>query len=280
MTNKITPKKVILCGILYSILSLPSQASVLYDLDTAVLDGGTGANTFARGATSLATSGSDLNFQLGTNSYVVAYFNAFTLANAGDRITLSFTYTSPADAFASADAAFRIGMFHSDGVKITENGGTNNSAFNEYRGAGAMLRARAGTLGSSNTFYERKADGSGTTLWSSGLYTAVPSSPTLAQVATGGNTVSYAIERLADDSLQYSIAYTGTSGAESFSIISASPATYTFDTLSIFGNPVSATTPTLSLSSLEVTAIPEPGAVGLALLVLGGTLLLRRRFIS
>lgn len=257
-----------------------SAATVVYDLGSAVLDGGAGANTFARGATSLSLSDGNLNFQLGANSYLVGYFDAVTLGNVGDKLNLSFTYTAPADAFATADQAFRVGLFDSKGTQITQNGGTSNNAFNDERGAGVMLRARAGTLGSTNAFYERKSDGNGTTLWSTALYTAVSGTPTLGQVVTGGTTITYGIERLAEGALLYTVSYTGTSGSISESIISTAPATYTFDTLSLFANPVSATTPTLSFSDLTVTSspIPEPASAA-ALLGLGalGMVAVRRR---
>lgn len=267
-----------LAAVLAAVLAAPLSATVVYDLGSAVLDGGAGANTFARGATSLAFSGDNLNFQLGANSYLVGYFDAVTLGNVGDKLSLSFTYTAPVDAFATADQAFRVGLFDSKGTQITQNGGTSNNAFNDERGAGVMLRARAGTLGSSNAFYERKADGSGTTLWSTALYTAIPGTPTLGQVVTGGTTITYGIERLAEGALLYTVSYTGPSGSVSESIISAAPATYTFDTLSIFANPVSATTPTLSFSDITVTSIPEPASAA-ALIGLGalGLVASRRR---
>lgn len=236
------------------------HATVLYDLNASKLVPDEEANTFGRGTAtlSLGAAPTTMEFGLATNSYVVAYFESTTLAQTGDVMTFTLTYTSSsASAINAQDQGLRVGLFNSGANKVTANGATTDNAFNTLRGTAATLRARSGTVADTNSIYERT--GNATNLWSSGAYAKMVEAPTLAQLSTAGSTIVYTIERLEEGALRYSISYDGVSLPQSFSSTSLSPVTYTFDTVSLFATPAADTSHVLSISEFTVAVIPEPG---------------------
>jgi hypothetical protein len=257
-------------------------SAVLYDLNDTVLAGDTGANTFfvansAGSPAGLSYSGSgptltDTLSGSGSYTYFVAYTDSATLTNIGDSITLSYSLTpSSATAFNSGGGAFRVGLFNSNGTKLTANvAGDGASELNNDTGYSAYYQPGSSATG--NTFRQRT--GTNNNLWQSGANPAVSGSPDLASPGTGTITGTFTLTLVATGVQITSVL----NGGAAQSVIDTSGLVTTFDSFSIFANSGSAN-PTLTFSDLTVTFTPIPEPSSLVLLGASGAALLgiRRR---
>ncbi|MDR1283528.1 MAG: PEP-CTERM sorting domain-containing protein [Opitutaceae bacterium] len=262
---------------LLSVLTLPAFA--LYDLPDVRLDGTSGANTwYVSGDTneiwpgglgySAGTGNPVLTWTLGSSgkyNYMVATFDAVTLANVGDSLVLSWQITpGGSDAFRNADGALRVGLFNSGGNQISGNvNGATDARFNNDTGYAALYAPNAAS-GANSKFFRR--GGGNDNLWSG--RTEIAGSPTLASPGTGVITGSLTLKLIEGGLLITSVI----NGGAGQSVTTASNLVTTFDTLSFFATSGKAGS-TLTFSELSVTyvpAVPEPSACAL----LAGTILL------
>jgi hypothetical protein len=271
----------LVCGIFGS---TGAQAAVLYSLSSTVLDGGAGENTYFVSNASASGTGAGLAYNSGTPSllwtqgstnnqytFMLAYLgSSAVLTNTGDSVTLSYAITpsGPGAFSSSTDGSFRLGLFNSNGSKITgDQTGTGSGTFSNYGGYLAYYRPNGSTT-ASDSFYQR-------TTGSSVLPTSNGSpalTPTLVSPGTGAITGSLTITKLALGVQLDSVI----NGGAVQSITDTTSVVTTFDTLSFlsFGGPSNAT---LYFTELSVTTVPEPSSW--ALMGMGGVAVLcfRRR---
>jgi hypothetical protein len=267
-------------------LACPSQAAVLYDLNSTVLDGSAGENTFmvqnTQAGSGLSYSGGgspSLTYTEGgitSFTYFLGYYTPVTLTNLNDSITFSFTLTASANAFSNVNntnsAGLRIGLLNSGGSQITENvAGNGSTTFNNYEGYAAFYDPYA-TVGSNDRFKQRTASSS-SLMGTGGFATDVSTTNTVWTGSPTSITGSFTLTRVADGLQITSVINGGTPQT----VIDTSGINFTFDTFSFAAVAGSSTTPIVTFSDLTITTtVPEPSAI--ALLALGcGVILLRSR---
>ena len=225
-------------------------------------------------------------------------FPAQTLANAGDSLVLTYTFTTPTTVGSGSSSAFRVGVYGTLGRALNAhisassgtpnplygwsvgNGGAGDAGLPGYMldydvntGAGADINFREHNTGSATG--RLMATTSGFSNFTSGPdagYTFDPNtsytgSITLTRDGSGG------------------IDLTGTIGGSTYTVNDPAPDTYEFGFLGFhansnqFGSSNSAGNPDNGLDFTNVTvefnSIPEPSSMGL--LLLGGILGMRRR---
>ena len=238
--------------------------------------GESGANTFfylyKTGGGTLSWDSPNLVVPVdGNYGYTVSYFTPQTLANTGDKLTLSLT--AKVSAVSSNDGAFRVALLNSNDVRVTENGTSTTAyksdAFNNYEGYAAYCRADGAVPSSGEAFYRRYK--SYPILIASGAVTAVSGSPTINDLdATADTDFTYAmsIEKTAGG-----VAVSVNVDGQGWQSVDPGTAYTTFDTASIFlmGNT------TMTLSSLSVDVVPEPMTISLFATCLGAMAARRRR---
>ncbi len=269
-------KKFLLCFLVLTAVSPVKAQTVLYDLNDTVFSGTAGANTFLAGPGSLSqpSPGSSITQTLGTSgnfSYSVGYFDLTSLLALGDSLTISYAVdTSSITTFQNSDQQFRVGLFNSGGSQLTANVGTTSATFNGYDGYVGTYRPN-GASGAANTLRERT--GTNDLLWSGGSYTTLSGAPTLVSPGTGDFTGSFKLTLVASGVEISSVI----NGGAAQTVIDTTGTLTSFDTFSIFANPLN-NSPTLVFTALSVTtSVPEPSVVGLVGCGLGLGLLRRRR---
>lgn len=245
-----------------------ARATTLYSLDTTVLDGNTGENTYYVAQTGSTASLSldptpSLTYTMastaGSLTYMVGYFNSTTLTNVGDKISFSLSYTATS-ALKASDEAFRVGLYNSGGSYMTSNNtSSGSSATNGYTGYAATFRP-SGTPGTGNTFKERT--GTGNNLFTSSTYTNL-GTDTFAPIGTGAVSMTFSAELTAGGLL-----LTTSYGGNVYSFLDTTPSTTTFDTFAIYGVDASSSA-SLIFSNLTVDSVPEPGQMALLIIGLG-----------
>ncbi|EIP99165.1 hypothetical protein OpiT1DRAFT_03674 [Opitutaceae bacterium TAV1] len=260
-----TPLHLLAVPALLSVLPLPAFA--LYNLPDTKLDGTAGANTwYVSGDTNTTYPGGlsysadagnpTLTWTLGSSgkyNYMVATFDAVTLANVGDSLVLSWQITpSGSDVFRNVDGALRVGLFNSGGSQISGNvSGATDARFNNDTGYAALYAPNV-TPGANSKFFRR---GNGNeNLWSG--RTEIADSPTLVSPGTGVITGSLTLKLIEGGLLITSVINGGTGQ----SVTTASNLVTTFDALSFFATSGKADS-TLTFPELSVTyvpAVPEP----------------------
>jgi hypothetical protein len=267
-----------------------ANAATIFSINDVKLDGATGENTFLvkngnAGAT-LATGSGTLAFtsaSSGSFAYFVGNFGPVTLANVGDKLTITYAYNAPpANFFSTGDGAFRLGLFNSNGTQLAADVDTISSTTTMSADTGYIVRYRTNTSGSpgaSNGFYQRTS--SHQNLWESAASpNAVAGSPTFAAIGTGAVTGSLTLELTAPG--QITLTSVVNAGTAQFTTDSVAPVVTTFDQFSFFtlnGAVTSPATPTITFTQLTIdySPVPEPGAAGLLGACLLGLALTRRR---
>jgi hypothetical protein len=261
------------------------QATTLYSLNTTVLDGNSGENTYI----SANGSGSGLSYNSGTPSLtltlpgsgaygqIIGNFSSSSLSSIGDSISLSYSFTvSSAAVFNASDATFRVGLFNSNGTAVTGNTAGTDANNSTDLGYMAGYRGLTGTNGSANTFYQRNS--SNNVLFTTAAYSNSSAtfggntSPTLSSFGLAAGNLS------GSGSLTLTLISGGVrlssvvNGGTAQTLDDLSGLVTTFDEFGFFGLSGSAN-PTITFSNIAVnyTAVPEPSSCAL---LAGGLLLL------
>ncbi|MEM7576241.1 MAG: PEP-CTERM sorting domain-containing protein [Planctomycetota bacterium] len=221
-------------------------------------------------------------------------FATQTLANIGDKLTATYTFTTPATVGSGSSSAFRVGLFDTLGrAGLDANVSASSSSPNDLYGnvansvaglPGYMFDMDVNT-GSDDINFREHNVGSATgrlmaTTGSSSFSNISPSGPdgVYSFAANTQYTGSFSIERISATEVEL----TGTIGGATHTV------TDVFDSAEIgmlafhansnqFGSSNSAGDPDngLTFSNINVEFIPEPASM--SLLALGGLAMLRRR---
>ncbi|WFB34976.1 PEP-CTERM sorting domain-containing protein [Kiritimatiellota bacterium B12222] len=275
MTN--VPKLITQLSVMLICSSAPLFATVVFDLNDVVLDGGIGENTFiTRNSASdggLVYNGGTPSLTYSLNaangySYFSSNFDAQSLSNVGDGIEVSYSFTpTGAGTFKNQENAFRVGFYDSKGTLVTSDStSSGQSAFNDDKGYMALYSPRMATQ-PSDEFYQRT--GSNNNLWTSSTRTAVSGSPDLTSPSTGAVTGLFRVELISPTSIQLT---SQINGSASQSIVDLSGLETSFDMVSFFAMSGGGSQ-SLTFDEMTVTVIPEPsslvlimGAAGLFLI--------------
>lgn len=256
------------------LLSTSAHAAVLYDLSTAQIGGGS-QNTWAASSTNAGGKNGTFSGTLPTNlkfangdatqgafDYFTGTFASTALANVGDTITLSFTFTTNKISLTTAQA-LRFGLFNVGSATT----GSETPAANSFRTA-TGYRVDYGPLdNTSNGIRERTFTSSN--LFNSGI------SPLL----SGQNYQDFTFKFL--DNTTYSgsfklelltgsqVKITAEIGGNAYSLTDTASAFTTFNAFSFYITNTSVGSPdyqaSLDFTALTVTIVPEPATWGLAL---------------
>jgi hypothetical protein len=211
--------------------------------------------------------------------HLIGYFTAdgspFTLAQ-GQTLTLSFTVTfNRGSALTDSGNNFRVGLFDSTAgnrMSADNHGGTNDTAptpFDNYTGYAAMFNLGAST-GNTASIRERTDRTNRALISSINAYTTVGGTfaPDQAFAPNTAYTGTFSFTRTAEDHLSMSVSFTGGAlSGYSFTRVDEAPSTFAFDMIAFQMS--SNTADGFTLSSVNVTAVPEPSAFA-ALAGLGG----------
>lgn len=109
------------------------------------------------GDSAIEIFGGDLSLRSGTSGRGLhAVFPTQTLSMVGDKITASFTFTTPTTVGASKSGAFRIGLFNSNGETIHTQDGNSSSDAAWNNVLGNMVDLDIATGGSENFQFREK----------------------------------------------------------------------------------------------------------------------------
>lgn len=265
----------------FLVASAPLRAATtLYNLSGLVLDGSGGENTYV----SATGTGSGLNYNAGTPSLtwtlsnsnsnysqLIGKFAATSLANVGDSITLSYSFTaSVSTAFNNTDGAFRVGLFNSNGSVVTGNTAGTDGNVNSDLGYAAFYRPNTGTNAASNTFGQRTGTSAVLMSTSAIITTTTPfgtTAPTLSSFGiTTGNltgTGSFTLTLLTGGSVRLTSVVNSGGGQTRDDTVSAFVTT--FDEFGFFATSGSTANPALTFTDLSVVyaAVPEPSTYAL-----------------
>lgn len=196
---------------------------------------------------------------------LIRTFSAFTLANEGDSMALSFDLRYPSGSPTANSQGFRFGLYNSNGTLPNADG--QNLTGNDFGYYSAL-----GTGGTAGRFiFETEANG-------------FLGGGTQNQLAAGGTTtlndalshqVGLTLERVATGlAIDLSL-----DGSSILSFTDTTPTTFTFDQLGIGLGSVSSTDDNYRIDNVLLTAIPEPSSLVLVgLSVLGFLAFFRRNF--
>ncbi|MDR1280352.1 MAG: PEP-CTERM sorting domain-containing protein [Opitutaceae bacterium] len=237
------------------------------------------------GPTSAVTSGEDgvtfttkatTDYPSGSIRHVLTYFTPTILANAGDSLSVSQTF-SGTFTNSPANYAFNLAFYDSGGSQISQNGLSQNGGgasagnpFNDYTGYRVGIRAQSHA--STNPFELSARPGSNSVLGSTGAHTnPTTGGPAGSTALTSGTSygITYTITRIDSGNLGISISVTGAGLGDNYRGSWTVASTYTtFDTFAItIGSAGSFDSITLSNVQItsNTTAVPEPSAVALFL---------------
>lgn len=105
-------------------------------------------------------AGNDLSLRSGTSGRGIhAVFSTQTLTNIGDKITATFTFTTPTTIGTAKSASFRIGLFDSNGETIQTEDGNSSTDSRWDTVIGNMVDLDIGTGGAENFQFREKPTG-------------------------------------------------------------------------------------------------------------------------
>jgi hypothetical protein len=253
------------------------------DLESAWFQGGGGT------LIPLGPGGPLVGTVTGSSSSWTTYFTPelapVTLANAGDKLRVTWVFTPTGVNAANTSQDFRLAVVNSPAAsRLAANGSPGSSTYSGY----AMFMNMAPTLGNSNPFQLREHDNNGALLSGSGDWLALANGlPTGATGYASGTQYIYTMEisRTAAGELDILSKMTGGSlggsGTASVSFLDASPngGSFSFDTFAVrpSSNTGTASQFDTSLFRVEYLPIPEPGALSLAALAGLALVAIRRR---
>lgn len=219
------------------------------------------------------------NSGLSITSYFAASGSPFTLATAGQTLTLTFDIAYASNTDPTGNTALKLGLFNSNGNTRLTADGTNN-IFVPYSGyavtagytTNSSIRERA--TGLSNTALLTSTSGY-TVVGTSSFTFGITDTPepnyynglfSITRTAAGHLEMTYTLTQASNPSNSWSYTVTDTT-----------PVTFGFDTVSFSTS--SGTNMYLDNITLTATAIPEPStyALGSGALALLAACLLRRR---
>ncbi len=234
------------------------------------LNGNSGSATYTQGSPgSLAQ-----NFPVGVAQSVTAYFTApgspVTLG-VGDTLAASFSFTMTGAA--NSPDGIRVGLLNSNNLQITGNTDVTDPTFNNYTGYAAFFNPNDTTT----NLYARTAASNSLITTNAAYATLGVPAFTGTTFAIGAGTYSGALSLTYVTSGTMLVAFSLTdpsSNQATYSFLTPTISTTSFDTLVIGGIPNAATSMTLG-SVLVVEAVPEPPtyvlcAGGLAVLAMAG----------
>lgn len=276
-----------------TLLAAPASAVVVVADDfandgTAVTDADYYASSTS-GAIEIGPNSVGLNSG-GSGRQIHALFATQTLANTGDSLTATVTFTTPATV-AATNEDFRWGLFDhlgrtsasQLGQNTSYSSGSPNPDFSGLPGFYSELDVESSDPASDLNIRRSDPSTSGRLLATSSGFTSLGSGPDIgyAIVANTSYTTSLIITRTAGNGLDITAEFLG----NSFTVTDAAPASFDFGMLafgsssSAFGSNNNQGDPDNGIEITEVTVdfnpIPEPGS--LALLGLGGLALFSRR---
>lgn len=201
------------------------------------------------------------------------YFNAVTLANVGDFITLSFNFRKAGVDPATSSQSLRLGLFNSNNTRLTQNTtNSTDSSFNDDTGYQIRLTNNGDAAGTS-TIQGFSRDGGTATLFA-GTIVGTGASATGGADIDGDTNYSAAITLTlsAPGTVQLSGTVAGVSLAGANNVDSTLPWT-TFDTAAFFfasGWGDSTTSAANFVDDVSVTTnVPEPSVAALVAGALG-----------
>ncbi len=203
-------------------------------------------------------------------TYFAAEGSEATLANTGDTIKLTWTFTPANVNLNNTSQNFRLALVNTPGAdRLAADGAPGTAAYTGY----GMFMNLGQTLGNSNPFrlMERNV-ASGAMLGTSGDWAG------LANGATSGNhgydsgtayTLEMTLTRNALSGLDFLVTMTGgtlnNSGSASLTFTDATPNSFSFDTFSLRPSGASTTADSFdtTLVKVELSQVPEPTAATL-----------------
>jgi hypothetical protein len=251
---------------------LPTGASAEW-----FLNGTSGSATYTPGSPgSLAQ-----NFPVGVDQSVTAYFTAPTspiTLSVGETLAASFSFTMTGPANASDD--IRVGLLNSNNNQITANTDVINPSFTNYTGYAAFFNPNNTSGGGLLTnLYSRAAGGGNNNLITTNAAYTTLGVPTFtgSALTIGAGTYSGVLSLTYVTSGTMLVAFSMTdpsSNHATYSFLTPTISTTSFDTIVIGGIPNAATSMTLS-NVMVVASVPEPPvyalcAGGLAILAAAG----------
>lgn len=214
--------------------------------------------------------------------------------NVGDRLTATFSFTTPATVGSAISTGFRVGFFDTTGkpglaADLTASSGSPNAIYNNL--LGYMFDWDVNLASGNNTqFRERSNAASGQLLAATGDYTAVGSGgginySFLANTAYVG---VFTLERTGASALDLTASLSqGASLLTTHTVSDTSPSTTTFGLLGFHANSStfgSSATPGVadngidfSNMKIEYVPVPEPSTIAMFALGTAGLLLRRRQ---
>ncbi|AHF90798.1 anchor protein [Opitutaceae bacterium TAV5] len=266
-----------------------SLSPLLVRADSATIEPTT---WYYSGPSSAVTSGEDgLTFTTKATAdyptsirHVLTYFTSTTLANSGDSLSVSLTFSGQLNN--PTNYAFNFAFYDSGGSQIPENGlgqgSGSSSPFFNYTGYRVGIRAQASTT--TQPFELRTRSVANAVLGSTSAHTGeTAGGPASSTALTSGASynITYTITRIDPANLGISISVTGAGLGDNYNGSWTVASTYTtFDTFAItIGGASAFDSITLSDVVITTTAIPEPSTVSV-LLGAGGliaALVFRRR---
>lgn len=193
---------------------------------------------------------------------LVRTFSAFTLAETGDFLELTFDMRFPSGAPTENSQGFRFGLYNSNGTLPTADG-------QNLTGDDFGFYAALGTGGTEGRFiFETEANG----FLGGGTQNQLSGAGGITINDADTQNIVFRLERVATG-LEIDLSL---NGASILSVIDTSPVTYTFDQIGVgLGNVSSANDAYLS-DNVQLTAIPEPSSLMLVMIALVGGLSLFR----
>jgi hypothetical protein len=245
-------------------------------------------------STAIEVSAGSLGLVSGTSGRGIhGTFSPQTLTNVGDSLKATFTFKTPATVATGATAAFKIGLFNTNGnsglaADLSASSTTPNTIYDPL--PGYMMDFDVNPASGANITFREKSPVPGSTGQLLGTTTG------FVQLAGGGNAYSFAASTTYTGT--YSITKTATgidlSGSLSdgsgvlstFTTSDSSPSATTFDLLgfhvnaNIFGssNAVNTADNGIDFTNIKIeSAVPEPSAIAMVALLSAGAMRRRTR---
>ncbi len=217
------------------------------------LNGTSGSATYTQGSPGLLAQ----NFPVGVDQSVTAYFTApgspITLS-VGETLATTFSFTMTGAA--NSSDGIRVGLLDSNSFQITANTDVTDPTFNNYTGYAAFFNPNDTTT----NLYARTVASNSLITTNAAYVTLGTPTFTGTTFAIGAGTYSGALSLTYVTSGTMLVAFSLTdpsSNQATYSFLTPTISTTTFDTIVIGGIPNAATSMTLG-SVLVVQSVPEP----------------------